>query len=195
MCVMADLDSLFKSDEYLAPEPLTVLCFKLICHNLDVISFKVCNRRKLHQSLVLPSGICDRLIEFIQRSESNEDINNVLSIFDNLKSTKLKNLKISRCLVEDATLKFLLNHKLMYLEISDCPQLTNHILEYINNNSENLYNLAIHRCSSICSSDLHCENQSFYLTLFGCMYIVIKIVPFRCRFEDVPSKKMCISCS
>lgn len=159
---MAELDDLFHTDQYVGPERLTDLCFKLICENLDIISVKGRRgHRILRKGITFPSEICDKIIEYAQHSEATEDDDCFFSIFKNLTATRLKHVKISNCSLTDVSVHTLVNHKLYDLELTDCSNLTELCIEYINDNSENLHNLAFHGTSMVVPSSLNAADSSF----------------------------------
>ncbi|XP_032665429.1 protein zer-1 homolog [Odontomachus brunneus] len=161
---MAELDDLFHKDQYVGPERLTDLCFRLICENLDIISVKgKRGHRILRKGLTFPSEICDKIIEYAQHSEATEDVDCFFSIFKNLSATRLKHVKISNCSLTDNSVHTLASHKLYDLELTDCSNLTELCIEHINNNSENLHSLAFHGTSMVIPSSLNVgENLSIY---------------------------------
>lgn len=153
---MAELDDLFHTDQYVGPERLTDLCYKLICENLDIISTKgKRGHRMLRKGITFPSEICDKIIEYAQRSEATEDDDCFFSIFKNLAATRLKHVKISNCSLTDTSVQTLVSHKLYDLELTDCSNVTEFCIEHINANSENLHGLACHGTSMIVPSSLN----------------------------------------
>ncbi|XP_012224118.1 protein zer-1 homolog isoform X2 [Linepithema humile] len=159
---MAELDDLFHTDQYVGPERLTDLCFKLICENLDIISIKGRRgHRILRKGITFPSEICDKIIEYAQYSEATEDDDCFFSIFKNLAATRLKHVKISSCSLTDTSVQTLTSHKLYDLELTDCSNLTELCIEHINANSENLHSLAFHGTSMIVPSRLSPAESSF----------------------------------
>ncbi|XP_012530161.1 protein zer-1 homolog [Monomorium pharaonis] len=170
---MAELDDLFLTDQYVGPERLTDLCYKLICENLDIISVKgKRGHRILRKGITFPSEICDKIIEYAQRSEATEDDDCFFSIFKNQTATRLKRVKISNCSLTDSSVQTLVNHKLHELELTDCSNVTSLCIEHINANSENLHSLAFHGASTIippnldgsCSSVNYYERESVFKT-------------------------------
>ncbi|XP_018366887.1 PREDICTED: protein zer-1 homolog [Trachymyrmex cornetzi] len=152
---MAELDDLFHTDQYVGPERLTDLCYKLICENLDIISTKGRRgHRILRKGITFPSEICDKIIEYAQRSEATEDDDCFFSIFKNLAATRLKHVKISNCSLTDTSVQTLVSHKLYDLELTDCSNVTEISIEHINANSENLHSLACYGTSMIIPSSL-----------------------------------------
>ncbi|KAL0133150.1 hypothetical protein PUN28_000719 [Cardiocondyla obscurior] len=150
---MAELDDLFHTDQYVGPERLTDLCYKLICENLDIISVKgKRGHRMLRKGITFPSEIGDKIIEYAQRSEATEDDDCFFSIFKNLAATRLKHVKISNCSLTDTSVQTLVSHKLYDLELTDCCNVTEFCIEHINANSENLHSLACHGTSMIIPS-------------------------------------------
>ncbi|XP_011694768.1 PREDICTED: protein zer-1 homolog [Wasmannia auropunctata] len=160
---MAELDDLFHTDQYVGPERLTDLCYKLICENLDIISVKgKRGHRILRKGIAFPSEICDKIIEYAQRSEATEDDDCFFSIFKNLAATRLKRVKISNCSLTDTSVQTLVNHKLYDLELTDCSNVTELSIEHINANSENLHSLACHGTSMIIPSSLVNSSFNYY---------------------------------
>ncbi|XP_071563847.1 protein zer-1 homolog [Temnothorax nylanderi] len=158
---MAELDDLFHTDQYVGPERLTDLCYKLICENLDIISVKgKRGHRMLRKGITFPSEICDKIIEYAQRSEATEDDDCFFSIFKNLAATRLKHVKISNCSLTDASVQTLVSHKLYDLELTDCNNITDFCIEHINANSENLHSLTCHGTSIIVPSSLNATGTS-----------------------------------
>lgn len=152
---MAELDDLFHTDQYVGPERLTDLCFKLICENLDIISVKgKRGHRILRKGLTFPSEICDKIIEYAQHSEATEDDDCFFSIFKNLAATRLKHVKISNCSLTNSSVHTLVSHKLYDLELTDCTNLTKLCIEHINANSEILHSLAFRGTSKVVPSSL-----------------------------------------
>lgn len=142
---MADLDDLYHLDQYVGPESLAELCFQVICKNLDIISTK--DRRgyrNLLTGLILPSEICDKLIKYVLRNDPREEHDYFISIFKNVSLTKLKRVRIVRSTITDYSVQILTNHKLVELELTDCPHLTERSIEYINANAECLQSLTCH---------------------------------------------------
>jgi len=147
---MAELNDLFRTDQYVGPERLTDLCYKLICDNLDIISVKgKRGHRILRRGLTFPSEICDKIIEYAQQSGATKENDCFFSIFKNLTATRLKHVRIANCSLTDASIHTLVSHKLHGLELSDCNNLTEFSIEHINANSENLHSLAFHGKSTI----------------------------------------------
>ncbi|XP_015608501.1 protein zer-1 homolog isoform X2 [Cephus cinctus] len=147
---MAHLDALFNPKQYLSPEPLTDLCFKLICDNLDIISIEnEDSYRELGKGLAFPSEICDKLIKFMQRSKTADVSDNFLSIFKSVRSTRLKRVKIVDATLSDESVLIIAKHKVTELELTDCSNLTRMSLEYINDHSENLKSLTLGGSSDV----------------------------------------------
>ncbi|XP_003702430.1 protein zer-1 homolog [Megachile rotundata] len=147
---MADLDDLFHLDQYVGPESLAELCFQVICKNLDIISTK--DRRgyrNLLKGLILPREICDKLIKYVLRNDPREEHDYFITIFKNVLLTKLKRVRIVRSTITDQSVQILTNHKLVELELTDCPHLTECSIEYINANAECLQSLTCHGNSTL----------------------------------------------
>ncbi|XP_076231127.1 protein zer-1 homolog [Calliopsis andreniformis] len=147
---MVDLDDLFRLHQYVGPESLVELCFRVICKNLDVISVKKQSQflskeiplRSLSQGLVLPSEICDKLIEHVLRSNIVEHHDEFFHMFSDTSATKVKRVKVERSNMTDYSAKILASHKLVELELRDCPAITEAVVEHINANADNLVSLA-----------------------------------------------------
>ncbi|KAK0181470.1 hypothetical protein PV327_003754 [Microctonus hyperodae] len=157
MRTMAHFDVPFNYKQYVGPESLANLCFKTICNNLDIISIK--NKRgyrTLIKGLVIPSEICDKLIEFAQKSDSNEIDDRFYFIFRDIFATRLRNVKISHSSITDDTVAIITNHQVMHLAFNDCSNLTKFSIECINNTSKNLQSLSLRGCPKIHPVDLTC---------------------------------------
>lgn len=153
---MAELDDLFHKDQYVGPERLTDLCFKLISENLDIISVKgKRGHRILRKGLTFPSEICDKIIEYAQRSEPSPDVDCFFSIFKNMTATRLKHVKIIYSGLTDDSVRTLVSHKLYDLELTDCCNITELCIEHINANSENLHSLTCHGTSLLIAPSLY----------------------------------------
>lgn len=147
---MADLDDLFRLNQYVGPESLVELCFQVICKNLNIISSKENLSRSLLKGLVLPCEICDKLIEHVLRSNSVELHDEFLNIFKDTSVTKLQRVKILRSNMTDCSAQILVSHKLVELELTDCSAVTEAIIEHINANAVNLQSLAFRGIQSSC---------------------------------------------
>lgn len=146
---MAYLDALFNQKQYLGPESLADLCFRLICTNPDIISSKdERGYRTLRKGLAFPSEICDKLIEFAQKNVTRDVDDYFLSIFKDA-ATRLKRVKIVNCTLSDESVLTITRQKVTELELSKCRNLTELSLEYINANSENLTSLAFRGTSVV----------------------------------------------
>ncbi|XP_043257797.1 protein zer-1 homolog [Colletes gigas] len=144
---MADIEYLFHLNKYVRPESLAELCFRVICKNLDIISVKEQwdkenSLRSLSKGLVLPTDICDKLIEYILRSDTIEFHDEIFHIFSDTSTTKLKRVKVVRSNMTNQSAQILISHKLVELELTDCPYVTEAAIEYINANASNLHSLA-----------------------------------------------------
>ncbi|XP_076643690.1 protein zer-1 homolog isoform X2 [Halictus rubicundus] len=169
---MADIDDFSRLDQFVGSETLTELCFKVICKNLDIISVKEERKKEDHASknldiisgkeegekeehyvrslskgLILPSEICDRLIEYVLRSNTITWHDEFFHIFRDTSRTKLKRVKIVRSNMTDRSIQILASHKLIELELIDCPLVTAYIIECINANAENLQSLTLRELS------------------------------------------------
>ncbi|KZC13951.1 Protein zer-1 like protein [Dufourea novaeangliae] len=151
---MADIEDLFRLDQFVGSETLAELCFKVICKDLDIISEKnelgkEVALRSLLTGLVLPSEICDKLIEYVLRSDTIEFHDEFFHVFRDTSRTKLKRVKVVRSNMANYSAKILTSHKLVELELTDCVNVTEATIEYINANADNLQSLT---CRGIHSS-------------------------------------------
>lgn len=146
---MAYLDALFNQKQYLGSDSLADLCFRLICANLDIISFKDKNGyRTLRCGLAFPSEICDKIIEFAQKNGTCDVDDRFLSIFKS-QGTRLKRVKIVNCSLTDESVLVIAKHKVTDLELTECSKLTDLSIEHINAHSENLTSLAFRGTSTV----------------------------------------------
>ncbi|XP_034938971.1 protein zer-1 homolog [Chelonus insularis] len=152
---MANFDESFNVKHYLGPESLADLCFKTICNNLDIISYKNNNEyRVLAKGLVFPSEICDKMIEFAHKSDNVEVNDFFFYIFSDIFSTRLRNVKVSHSSITDISIKKITRHQPVHLAINDCGNLTRLSIEFINQGSKNLTSLSIRGCPNIHAHDL-----------------------------------------
>lgn len=130
-------------DKYVGPESLTELSLKLICENLDIISTykRQFGHRILSKGLAFPSEICDKIVEYVLRNDTIEDHDCFFTIFKDVTATKLKTVKIRRSNLTDKSVQILTSHKLVELELTDCLNVTERSIDYINANSKNLRSL------------------------------------------------------
>ncbi|KAL6258863.1 protein zer-1 homolog isoform X2 [Pogonomyrmex barbatus] len=187
---MAELDDLFHTDQYVGPERLTDLCYKLICENLDIISVKgKRGHRILRKGITFPSEICDKIIEYAQRSEATEDDDCFFSIFKNLAATRLKHVRISNCSLTDTSVQTLVSHKLYDLELTDCSNVTELCIEHINANSENLHSLACHGTSMIIPSSLKASGSSVNYYEQGYVFKTPNLKRLALGYVGIPSSE------
>ncbi|XP_015513478.1 protein zer-1 homolog isoform X1 [Neodiprion pinetum] len=158
--MMAHPDALFNRKQYIGPESLADICFRLICSNLDIISSKdERGYRILRKGVALPSEICDKIIEFAHRNGTRDIDDYFLSMFKD-SPTRLKRVKIANSSLSDESVLTITKHKLTELELSECKNLTELTIEHINANSDNLISLAFRGGSMIVPSQLKSEDDS-----------------------------------
>ncbi|KAK1128638.1 hypothetical protein K0M31_003096 [Melipona bicolor] len=176
---MADLDDLFHLNQYIGPESLTELCFQVICKNLDIISVRdEHDYRYLLKGVVFPSEICDKLIEYVLRNDPDEDHDRFFTIFKNVWITKLKRVKVVGSNITDDSVQILTNHKLVRLELTDCPNLTNLSINYINANAENLHTLVCRGTSMIIPEKLIAyQKQGYVFKIPNLRTLALEYVP------------------
>lgn len=190
---MANPDDFFCVDLFVGSETLTELCFKVICKNLDIISVKEERKkeddapeipnaisgkdkwakedfvRSLSKGLILPSEICDRLIEYVIRSHTVRNCHDeFFHIFRDTSRTKLKRVKIVMSSLTDRSTKYLACHKPVELELIDCPLVGPYIIDYITANGENLQSLTLRRLAANFSAQIihtqeHKQQKMFHL--------------------------------
>lgn len=183
---MADIEYLFRLDKYVGPESLAELCFRVICKNLDIISVKEqCDKensvRTLAKGLVLPSEICDKLIEYVLRKNTIEFHNEFFHIFSDTSTTKLKRVKVVRSNISNHSAQILTSHKLVELELTDCPNVTESAIEYINANADNLQSLA---CRGIHSSIIRKLSTGKSTNNFPLLFIV-QLFNYQCCNSNI----------
>lgn len=169
---MAELDDLFRSHQYVGPKSLVEFCFQVICKNLDTISVKeqwgkkIC-LRSLLKGLVLPSEICDKLIEFVLQSNTIEYHDELFHMFSDTSTTKLKRVKVIRSNMTDHSAKILASHKLVELELTNCPAITECVIECINANADNLQSLACRGAdSSLIPANLTSKSEFYFIFIY-----------------------------
>ncbi|XP_043277566.1 protein zer-1 homolog [Venturia canescens] len=130
---MALLDHLFDSKQQSGPDSLADLCCKTICDNLDIISIKDQHgNRTLRDDITLPSEICDKIIEFVQRSTVSNADNSFFAMFRNTKATRLKRVSIASNFITDWAVMVIATPEVSHLDFGECRNLTTLSIECIN---------------------------------------------------------------
>lgn len=148
-----------------APESLLDLCFNYLVNHIETIC-KVepfSNEFKLKDGLVLPVEICEKLLTVRQKGVTHFD-NNFVSIFRDRLATRLKRVKLRNTNINDAGFKILLKHKLIELDVSHCPVITETSLRYITSYGQSLTSLTIGDNMQIFPTSIFCTpGKSEYL--------------------------------
>lgn len=127
------------------PDSLLDLCFKYVIRHLETIGTvnPITKAVKLNNDLVLPSEICEKLLQDYQRQKRVVLDDRFINIFHDTQTTRLQRVKLRYAQITDYGLLVLLRHKLTELEISHCYKLSRKSLENMNDNSSNLVSLVI----------------------------------------------------
>lgn len=128
-----------------APESLLDLCFNYIVNHIHIICDQGpfgSNDFKLKDDIVLPVEICEKLLLIRQRGVTHLD-NSFVSIFRDRLATRLKRVKLRNTNINDAGFKTILKHKLIELDVSHCPCITESSLRYITSYGQSLTSLTI----------------------------------------------------
>lgn len=133
------------------PESLLDISLKFIIHNLNTT---ICedtglhNLYKLRPNIILPTEICDRLIQI---GQSYNKINNkLLNIFEASNATRLTRIVLNNSDISDLTIgRLLQKHQLVELDLTNCPYLTRVALKLIYEHGVTLKSLAFREGTSI----------------------------------------------
>lgn len=127
-----------------APESLLDLCFNYVVNHIETICDvgPFSNDFKLKDGLVLPVEICEKLLTVRQKGVTLLD-NNFVSIFRDRLTTRLKRVKLRNTNINDTGFKTLLKHKLLELDVSHCPVITENSLRTITSYGQSLTSLTI----------------------------------------------------
>uniref|UniRef100_A0A0C9QA43 CG12084_1 protein n=1 Tax=Fopius arisanus TaxID=64838 RepID=A0A0C9QA43_9HYME len=155
MEIMAHLDLIFSSKQYVGPESLADLCFRAICDNLDIISTRGRRGyRTLNKGLVFPSEICDKLVEFAQKNDKIEVDDRFFHIFQDVVATRLRRVSICHSAITDTSIAAITKHQVTHLAFEDCGLISKLGIEDINANAKNLQSLAFRGCPRLALVDL-----------------------------------------
>lgn len=114
---------------------------KFIVNNLQTICLETSEGYKLYEGLVLPSEICEPLIETYQNIGEVNDV--FVRLFEDIDKTKLFSVHICNSTITDDGLEHLLRHNLYELSLTNCQYLTQRTYTNIFKYSGNLRSLFI----------------------------------------------------
>ena len=183
-CIMEHLDAILNSEQQTGPESLADMCYRTISDNLDIISVQDGQGdRTLREGLRLPSEICDRLIEFVQRSSVSKANDAFFAIFMLTNDARLKRVKIGSSLITDLAIMRIMRPEVTHLELNDCRKLSGISLEHINTRSKNLYSLTFRDCPEIMRWPAGSKNKIFYsfLQMKMATFTIYKLYKMECR--------------
>ena len=150
------------------PSRLLDICFDYILKNLQTIceDESSTDKLKLRDNLQLPVEICEQLL-CNWWTKGPKLTAHFLNIFRNRQATRLKRVKLSNCDIDDKSLKILLQHKLLTLDISHCSQLTYKCLKYLSEYGGTLLALSMDENKDMFpvnkfGSSLNLINDEFY---------------------------------
>lgn len=144
------------------PERLLDICFDYILHNLHTIcEYELHSENlRLGENISLPLEICEKLL-FLRSTRGPRLSPQFINIFRNQLATKLKRVRLYNTDVNDESLKILLQHRLISLDMSHSPLLTPDCLRYITAFGQSLTSLTIG------------DNMSLFpSTVFGQPYVM-----------------------
>lgn len=128
-----------------APEPLLTMTLDYILDHMDTFCETEPNSEclRLHKNVALPIEICERLLT-ARLKRNKRHTRNFIHIFRDRHSTRLRRVKIRNCEdLDDKSLKILLEHGLVELELTNCSGLSSNSLKYISAYGSRLQNLVI----------------------------------------------------
>lgn len=127
------------------PEPLLTMTLDYILDHMDTFCETEQNSEclRLHKNVALPLDICERLLT-ARLNRNKRHTRNFIYIFRDRHSTRLRRVKIRNCEdLDDKSLKILLEHMLVELELTNCSGLSSNSLKYISAYGSRLQNLVI----------------------------------------------------
>ncbi|XP_044745986.1 uncharacterized protein LOC123307655 [Coccinella septempunctata] len=126
------------------PQTLLNLCFEYVSNNVGVIAVKspYTGKLELRKGIALPVELCERLLSL--RSSINCSINSeFINVFRDRECTRLKRVKLKGENLTDADLEVLLAHRLVELDITNCPLLTTRCIDYLSEYGSSLLSLSL----------------------------------------------------
>ncbi|KAI4471711.1 protein zer-1 [Holotrichia oblita] len=127
------------------PETLLDICFDYILTNLHTICEyepHYTENLRLRENVTLPVEICEKLL-YLRSNRGPRLSPRFVNIFRNQLATKLKRVKLYNTDIDDDSLKILLQHRLISLDVSHSPLLTANSLKYVTAFGSNLTSLSI----------------------------------------------------
>jgi Zyg-11 family protein len=133
----------FRHKEKCIPESLLCLCLKYVVHNLKIICLETPEAYTLHEKLILPEQICDKLIEMYQ-SNGFEFSDNFAHLFKDTTRTRLSSVHLNNSkLVTDVGLEYLLRHDLKKITLTNCPKISHKAYTNMFERDSNLSSITI----------------------------------------------------
>lgn len=134
----------FLSEKESEPDTLLNQCFKYVAKNLDTICYIDPSTKsfELFHGLALPREICEKLLQVYQHSGGVID-DQFVRIFSTPFVTSLRRVRLRNSTISDDGLATLLKHRLVELDIAQCPNITEKSLVQINHYGDRLVSLVI----------------------------------------------------
>lgn len=126
------------------PQTLLNSCFEYISNNVGVIAVKnpFTGKLELRKGIALPVELCERLLSL--RSSINCSVNSeFINVFRDRVCTRLKRAKLKGENLTDADLEVLLAHRLVELDITNCPYITRRSIDYLSEYGSSLLSLSL----------------------------------------------------
>ncbi|GBP93656.1 Protein zer-1 homolog, partial [Eumeta japonica] len=132
-----------------SPDTLLNICLHYVAvHKNTIMKTETWDLRyKLKDDVVIPAGICEKLLETFQKYDRLTDCQ--ANLFRDKFKTKLGSIKLWNARITDEALRWLMEHKPYRLDLVQCENLTPDCLDIINKNSENLISLRLGSMPSI----------------------------------------------
>lgn len=128
-----------------SPDSLVSLCTRYCIAHLNTFCDKDESSQNyvLRSSLSLPNEICEGMLQMRRESEVPLD-DSFLKLFSDPRNTRLRRVSVRNCSsVTDEGLEAILTHRLLELDVTNCPNVTKKTLINISNNGEELLSLII----------------------------------------------------
>lgn len=137
-------------------ESLLDICLTYIVRHLDTICyFNIStNSYKLHEGLVLPRELCEKLLKFYQ-SKSGPLDDRFIKIFGDSSVTGLGRVCLRNSSVTDNGLQAILKHNLEELHLENCKNVTTESLFFLNKYGKNLRYLTIGHDVELLTPDIY----------------------------------------
>lgn len=115
---------------------------------------------QIHDGIVLPSEICDYLLQTMVNVGLDID-DNVAKAFSDPRRSKLRRLEIRDSKITNDGFSMIAHHNLRELRLCNCENLTDDILTDLNNHSDNLVELSIEPASRTLPTYLPCKSIEY----------------------------------